>query len=62
MNGTSLAYVKANHRKLLLKHADKVTAMIQDILAVGRFDLAAGLGEKNLDTLNVTSCGLFCGK
>jgi hypothetical protein len=63
MNGTSLEYVKANHRKLLMKHADKIEGLIRKALGTGQLDLAAGL-EKNIgaETLNVTSCGLFCGK
>lgn len=62
MNGMTLAFVKANHRKLLLDHAGKIEALIRKALGTGTLDLAQGLGEKNIDVLNVTSCGLFCGK
>lgn len=60
---TPLSYVRANARKLLLKRADVVSKIIHDALNVGKIDFGA-ITEKDAasEVLNVTSCGLFCGK
>lgn len=62
MNGPSLKWLKANRKKLLLKHAGVIETKIREALEIGTLNLSEPLGEKNIDVLNVTSCGLFCGK
>lgn len=63
IQGTPLSWIRANARKIMLKRADVVTKIIQNALGTGKIDFGS-ITEANTESevLNVTSCGLFCGK